>query len=368
MSGDGTRCVWGGHRPGKVGDAVHPGPVLSATFDLGLPHDPQPEYFYGRAGNPTWSAYEAAVGDLEGGECVAFASGMAALSTVMRLCARPGTAVVLPSDGYYIGRLVATEELAPMDVEVREFGTAGAWEPLNGASLVLLETPSNPGLEVCDIRAIAEAAHAAGALVAVDNTTATPLGQKPLPLGADFVIASDTKALAGHGDVVLGHVTCADPILAGRVRASRTRSGAIPGPMETWLAHRGLGTLDLRLERQAKNAHALVQALLGHPAASDVRWPGLPSDPSHALASRQMRRWNGILRFTLPSADAVGEFLAASRLVSSSTSFGGLQTSADRRARWGDAVPPGLLRVSAGCEDTDDLVADVLGALDAVRS
>jgi cystathionine gamma-lyase len=350
-----------------VGEPAHPGPVLSATFELGLPHDPRPEFFYGRADNPTWRAYEAAIGELEGGECVAFSSGMAALATVMRLCARPGTAVVLPSDGYYVGRLVASEELAPLGVEVREFATAGAWEPLAGATLVVLETPSNPGLEVCDIRAISDAAHAAGALVAVDNTTATPLGQRPLPLGADFVIASDTKALSGHGDVVLGHVTCADSLLAGRVRGARTRSGAIPGPMETWLAHRGLGTLDLRLERQARNAHALVQALLGHPAAADVRWPGLPSDPSHAVAARQMRRWNGVLRFTLPSAEAVGEFLSAARLVSSTTSFGGLRTSVDRRERWGDAVPPGLLRLSAGCEDTDDLLADVLGALDAVR-
>jgi cystathionine gamma-lyase len=137
--------------------------------------------------------------------------------------------------------------------------------------------------------------------------------------------------------------------------------------METWLAHRGLGTLDLRLERQARNAHALVQALLSHPRAADVRWPGLPSDPSHAIASHQMRRWNGVLRFTLPSVTAVDEFLRASRLVVSSTSFGGLQTSADRRARWGDAVPEGLLRLSAGIEDTDDLVADVLGALDSLH-
>uniref|UniRef100_UPI0015F094EB PLP-dependent transferase n=1 Tax=Pseudonocardia pini TaxID=2758030 RepID=UPI0015F094EB len=210
MTGDGTRCV--GQAAGAPGDPVHPGPVLSSTFHL-APEE-LPEYFYGRAGNPTWSAYEAAIGELEGGECVAFASGMAALSTVMRLRARPGTAVVLPSDGYYISRLVASEELAPMGVEVREFATAGSPPSFAGATLVLLETPSNPGLEVCDIRALAEAAHAAGALVAVDNTTATPLGQKPLPLGADFVVSSDTKAISGHGDVLLGHVTCADPVLA----------------------------------------------------------------------------------------------------------------------------------------------------------
>jgi cystathionine gamma-lyase len=362
MAGDGTRCV--GQPAGAPGEPVHAGPVLSSTFHLGAGGEP---YFYGRVGNPTWTAYEAALGQLEGGTCVAFSSGMAALSTVMRLCARPGTAVVLPSDGYYVGRLVASEELVPLDVELREYATAGGLPELAGATLVVVETPSNPGLEVIDIRAACEAAHAAGALVAVDNTTATPLGQRPLPLGADFVVSSDTKAIAGHGDVVLGHVTCADPILADKVRTYRTRGGAVPGAFEVWLAQRGLGTLDLRLERQARNAHALVQALLGHPRAADVRWPGLPSDPSYAVASKQMRRWNGVLRFTLPSAVAVEQFLAASRLVVSATSFGGLQTSVDRRARWGDAVPEGTLRLSAGCEDTDDLVEDVLGALDAVR-
>lgn len=363
MAGDGTRCV--GRPVGEPGSPVHPGPVLSSTFHLADGGEP---YFYGRAGNPTWTAYEEALGALEGGHCVAFASGMAAVSTVLRLCARPGAAVVIPSDGYYVSRLVASEELVPMGVEVREFATAGSGADLAGATVVLVETPSNPGLEICDIRALADAAHAAGALLAVDNTTATPLGQKPLPLGADFVISSDTKAIAGHGDVLMGHVTCASSSLAEQVRGMRTRGGAIPGPFETWLAHRGLATLDLRLERQARNAHALVQALLTHPAASDVRWPGLPSDPAHAIASKQMRRWNGVLRFTLPSATAVGEFLAASRLVVSATSFGGVHTSADRRARWGDAVPEGLVRLSAGIEDTEDLVDDVLGALDSIRT
>jgi cystathionine gamma-lyase len=136
--------------------------------------------------------------------------------------------------------------------------------------------------------------------------------------------------------------------------------------MEAWLALRGLGTLDLRLQRQAANAEALARALRTHPAVTDVRWPGLPDDPAHAVAAAQMRRWNGVLRFTLPSPDAVGRFLAASRLTDSATSFGGLRSTADRRARWGDAVPAGLVRFSAGCEDTDDLVTDVLGALDSI--
>ncbi|MCX6462517.1 MAG: cystathionine gamma-lyase [Pseudonocardiales bacterium] len=361
MSGDGTRCVHGGHRAAALGEPLHPGPVLSSTFALGRPADPLPTDFYGRAGNPTWRALEDAIGELDGGECVLFASGMAAVGAVLRLAARDG-ALVLPADGYYLARSLAHGELAPLGVEVREAPTPGPW-PVDGAALVVVETPSNPGLDVADIAAAAAAAHAAGALLAVDNTTATPLGQRPLELGADLVIASDTKALAGHGDVVLGHVSTRDPALAAALRESRSRGGAVPGPMEAWLAHRGLGTLDLRLSRQAENARALAEALLGHPGVTDVRWPGLPGDPAHAVAARQMRRWNGVLRFTLPSEAAVGRFLGASRLVGSATSFGGLRSTADRRARWGDAVAPGLLRFSAGCEDPADLVADVMSAL-----
>lgn len=367
--GDGTRCVHGGHAAVGVGEPLHPGPVLSSTFALGVPTDPTPADFYGRADNPTWRALESAIGELDGApgppaECVLFASGMAAIGAVLRLAARGG-ALVVPSDGYYLARSLAHGELAPLGVEVREVPTVGEWPRLDGAALVLLETPSNPGLDVADIAAAAAAAHAVGARLAVDNTTASPLGQRPLELGADFVIASDSKALAGHGDVVLGHVSVRDPDLAAALREARSRGGAVPGPMETWLAHRGLGTLDLRLARQADNARAVATALLDHPRVSDVRWPGLPGDPAHAVAVRQMRRWNGVLRFTLPSEQAVGRFLGASRLIGSTTSFGGLRSSVDRRARWGDDVAPGLLRLSAGCEDTADLVADVLAAVTA---
>lgn len=364
--GDGTRCVHGGHVTGPVGAPVHPGPVLSTTYELGLPSDPGDADCYGRAANPTWRALEAAIGALDGGECLVYASGMAATAAVLRL-ARPGGAVVVPADGYYGGRALAHAELAPRGVEVRELPTTGPYDPLAGAALVVVETPSNPGLDVADIAAVAAAAHAVGALLAVDNTTATPLGQQPLDLGADLVLASDTKALAGHGDVLLGHVSTRDPALLEQLRASRALAGAVPGPMETWLAHRGLGTLDLRLARQAENARAVAELAIDHPAATDVRWPGLAADPAHAVATRQMRRWNGVLRFTLAGVAAVERFLACARLVGSETSFGSLRSSADRRARWGDAVAPGLLRFSAGCEDTADLVADVRRALDVSR-
>jgi len=365
--GDGTRCVHAGRAGDGIGEPLHAGPVLAAAYHLGPPEAPTPVDFYGRSANPTWRALEAAIGELDGGHTVLFASGMAAISATLRLLCRPGSAVVLPADGYYLARALAAEELAPLGVEVREVPTAGPWPSslFAGASLVLLETPSNPRLDVCDIAELADRAHAAGALLAVDNTTATPLGQRPLALGADLVVASDSKALSGHSDLILGHVSSADPELAGRLATARNRGGAVPGPFETWLAHRGLGTLDLRLARQAQNAAALATALREHPGVLEVRWPGLPGDPSFELASRQMRRFGGVLSFELPSEAAVGRFLATSSLVASATSFGGLSSSLDRRARWGDLVGPGFVRLSAGCEDTADLVADVLKSLDA---
>lgn len=359
--GDGTRCVQGGHPEPQEGTPLLPGPVFAAPYHLGSPGTD----FYGRAGNPTWRALESAIGDLDGGHCVLLPSGMAAISTVLRTVLRPGDALVLPSDGYYATRQLVRDELSEQSLDVREIPTPGPWPDgvFDGVRLVLLETPSNPGLDVCDIEALARRAHAAGALLAVDNTTATPLGQRPLELGADMVIASDTKALSGHSDVLLGHVSVLDAELARRLVHARTLSGSIPGPFETWLAHRSMGTLDLRLARQAENAAALVDALREHPAVSGVRWPGLPGDPSHELAQRQMRRWGGVFGFELADAAAVEGFVRNSRLVVAATSFGGVHSTVDRRAQWSDPVSEGFVRFSAGCEDTVDLVADVLAAL-----
>jgi cystathionine gamma-lyase len=352
--GDGTRVVHAGEAERVPGGPFMGSPVFASAFHL------TGQDFYGRNDNPTWRSLESALGELDGGECVLFPSGMAAISTFLRLVLRTGDTVVLPSDGYYLTRKFVAEH---MDVVVREVPTAGPYPDFDGVSLVLLETPSNPGLDVCDITALAHAAHDAGALVAVDNTTATPLGQQPLRLGADVVVASDTKAVAGHSDVLLGHVSVVDTDLAARLRAARSASGAIPGPFEAWLAHRGLGTLDLRLARQAANAAALYDVLRVHPAVTGLRWPGAPQDEAYALAARQMRRFGGVLTFQLADATAVETFLGKSRLIAASTSFGGLHTSLDRRAQWGDPVPEGLVRLSAGCEDTTDLVADVLAAL-----
>ncbi|QUQ71415.1 cystathionine gamma-lyase [Kutzneria sp. CA-103260] len=354
--GDGTRCVHSGSDGPVAGQPFLGGPVLAAPYHLGA------DDFYGRAGNPTWRALESAIGALDGGLCTVFPSGMAAITTMLRTLLSPGDVLIVPSDGYYLVRTF----LAGLDVRVREVPTTGPWtaDVVAGARLVLLESPSNPGLDVCDIKAVAELAHAAGALVAVDNTTATPLGQRPLELGADVSVASDTKALAGHSDVLFGHVTVTDEALWQELQRQRTVSGAIPGPFETWMVHRGLGTLDVRLARQAENAEALVAKLRGHEGVATVRWPGSPDDPSYAIASRQMRRFGGVFTFELASAELVTRFVGASALVSAATSFGGLHSTADRRAQWGDPVSEGMVRFSAGLEDSHDLVQDVVGALD----
>ncbi len=260
----------------------------------------------------------------------------------------PGDLLVASGDGYPGIRKIAAEDLEPIGVEVRLVRTTEIVDAVADATLVWLETPSNPELEVADIAAVAAATHAEGAQLAVDNTLATPLGIRPLDHGADFAMLSGTKSLVGHGDVLLGAVSVRDAVLAGELRAWRSRTGAVPGPFEAWLAHRSIATLGLRLERSLANAQAVAEALRDVPEVSDVRWPGV----------------GPVVAFTLPSAEAAQTFLGRCELVAEATSFGGVHSTAERRARWGtDAVPDGFIRFSAGCEDTGDLVADVLQAL-----
>jgi cystathionine gamma-lyase len=357
--------VRAGLPPPEQGKPLLPGPTFAATYSLS--GDPAGvEFSYGRYGNPTWSLLERAIGELEGGEAVIFASGMAAVSAVLGTL-RPGQAVVMPADGYYAARALASGLIARTGVEVRLAPTAGdaVHGQLPGAAMVWLETPSNPGLDVCDVRTVAAAAHAEGAVVVVDNTTATPLGQRPLELGADFSVASDTKALTGHGDLLLGHVAVRDDAAMERLRTWRKESGAVVGPMEAWLAHRSLATLDVRFGRQCANALEIASLLAGRPEVARVRYPGLPADPAHSLASRQMRRFGSVVSFTLESRQRAERFLDASELVTEMTSFGSVHTTAERRARWGgDDVPEGFIRLSAGIEDPADLVADITQALD----
>jgi cystathionine gamma-lyase len=368
QAGEGTRAVRAGLPVPVKYEPPLPGPVFAAHFHL--PGEPTGPYTYGRDENPTWTHLERAIGELEAPgepvETVTFASGMAAISAVLFSQLKAGDTVVLPNDGYQALPLVR-ERLEAYGVEVRTAPTGddAQLSVLDGAQLLWIETPSNPGLDVCDVRRLTEAAHAAGALVAVDNTLPTPLGQRPLHLGADFSVASDTKGMTGHGDILLGHVTCRDPKLAAGVRRWRKVVGAIPGPMEAWLAHRSLATLQLRIERQCANALALAGALGGRDEVTGLRYPGLPSDPSYKIASQQMRRFGCVVSFVLPDRGHAERFLEGLRLVDDATSFGGVRSTAERRGRWGgDAVPEGFIRFSAGAEDAEDLVADVLRALD----
>nr|WTB06766.1 cystathionine gamma-lyase [Streptomyces antimycoticus] len=375
MTGDGTRAVRAGLPEAEAYEPTLPGPVFAAHYHL--PGDAAGPYTYGRDANPTWSLLERAISELESpgtdAETVVFSSGMGAISAVLLSQLRQGDAAVLPADGYQLlPALIERLEGYGVTVRTAPTGEDAQLDALDDRTKLLwLETPSNPGLDVCDIRRLAEAAHARGTLVAVDNTLATPLGQRPLELGADFAVASGTKALTGHGDVLLGYVTCRDPRLAAEVRAWRKTVGAIPGPMEAWLAHRSLATLQLRVDRQAATALALAEALRERPEITGLRHPGLPTDPAHGVAAGQMRggRFGCVVSFTLPDKECAERFLDALRLVDDATSFGGVRSTAERRGRWGgDAVSEGFIRFSVGAEDPDDLIADVLRALDAASA
>ncbi|GAA2545086.1 cystathionine gamma-lyase [Winogradskya consettensis] len=362
--GDGTLVVHAGLPAPVPGEPFLPGPVFAAPFHLDPVTGPT-ENGYGRPDNPTRRALEGAIGELEGGSVRAFATGQAAITALLLSVLRSGDTVALPSDGYFTVRAFAEGTLRDLGVRTILVPTAGPYPSFEGVRLVLLETPANPGLDVCDLAAVSALAHEAGALVAVDNTTATPLGQRPLSLGADLVVASGTKALTGHSDVLLGYVAGNDDDLLAKVTTWRAQTGGVPGAFDCWLAHRSLATLDLRLARQTTNAAAVAGFLATRADVTGLRWPGLPTDPSYAVAAAQMRRIPGIVSFDLGSAERVARFLATSELVFAATSFGGLHTTADRRAQWGDDTPPGFLRLSCGIEDTPDLLADLTAALDA---
>jgi cystathionine gamma-lyase len=351
--GSGTRVVRAGLPEPADGAPLLPGPTFAAPYHLAGEVSASP-YGYGRSANPTWTRLETALAELEGGEAVVFASGMAALSAVVLASLQAGDVLVAPGDGYPGVRWLADEHLRARGVEVRLVASDGAaFAPaIPGASLVWVESPSNPGLERLDVAALAEAAHAAGATIAVDGTLAGPLAQRPLELGADLSMTSASKQLTGHGDLVLGYVAARAPERVAALRRWRTITGSIPGPFEAWLAHRSLATLAVRAERQAANAEALAALLRARDDVAGVRWPGV----------------GPVVGFDAGSAARAQAFLAAAELVDEATSFGGVHSTAERRGRWGtDAVPPGYIRLSAGIEDAPDLLADVGRALDLTR-
>ncbi|OBA98786.1 cystathionine gamma-lyase [Mycolicibacterium fortuitum] len=363
LYGDSTRSVKAVGLEAVPGQPVAPIPIPASTFHLS-PDEAEPLDSYGRSSNPSWRQLESALAELEGaGAALTFGSGMAAITSVLRVLTKPGTTLVVPADGYYQVRRYAAEYLAPQGVTVVEASVSDICEAAGTADVVLAETPANPGLDVVDLHGLAMTCRRRGATLVVDNTTATPLGQQPLSLGADLVVASATKSLSGHSDLVAGYVAGSQPELMAAVERDRLLAGPILGAFEAWLVLRSLGSAGLRFERQCQNAAALAMMLRSHPAVRSVRYPGLPDDPAHELAATQMKRFGGLVSVELADAAAVHALVERSALLIASTSFGGIHTSVDRRARWGDPVPAGFARISAGIEDTDDLLADVEQAL-----
>jgi cystathionine gamma-synthase len=359
---------------------VHGGTERVAGAPLGPPLLPTSVYVsqgapgggpgYGRNENPGWAAVEAALAALEGpgAFAVTFASGQAASMALMLALAEGREAIVFPADGYYNTRALA-RRLRPhgaraVAVDLLDLDAVAA--ALGGGPAVLwAETPTNPLLRVADLTALGSLAAAAGAPLVVDNTVATGLLQKPLDFGAAASVYSLTKSASGHSDVLGGAVVTRDAALASSVLSWRTDGGAIPGPFESWLVLRGLKTLDVRIARASANALAVATFLAAHPRVTAVHYPGL--SPSAAALKQLPRGFGPLLSFELSGlaadADAV---VAAARLIVPATSFGGVESSWERRARWPAETAPGtLIRMSCGIEPVADLLADLAAALSA---
>jgi cystathionine gamma-synthase len=360
-----TLCVEAGQH-GTAGEPVSAALHLSTTYHQGG------DYEYIRDASPTIEAFERVVGSLEGGHATAFSSGMAAAAAVLDGLA-PGDLVVAPEVSYpgVRGLLAERAESGALEVTlVDQTDVEAAIGAIDGARLVWAETPSNPLLGITDLRALAEAAHERGAALAVDATLATPLLQRSLELGADFVVHSATKYIAGHSDSLLGVVVTADEAGHEALVERRVLTGAVPGPFETFLGLRGIRTMALRVERSQENAAELARRLAAHPAVSRVRYPGLADDPGHELAARQMSGFGGMVAFEVGAgAEAADAVCAGVRLIANATSLGGVETLIERRARYPSEqahVPANLLRLSVGCEHVEDLWTDLDRALAAI--
>lgn len=360
----GTVLVQAG-RPGRVPGA----PVNAAVYpNATYLHDT--ELAYGRDGNAGWAALETALGALDGGTAVTFASGLAAATAIADLVPTGGV-VVLPTVAYYgvrgiFARLEARGRLSIRWADPAD--TEAVLAAADGAAMVWVESVANPLMAVADVPAIAAGARARGALTVVDATFATPLRQRPLALGADVVLHSATKLIGGHSDLLLGAAVARDAGPAAALAAYRHDQGSVPGVLEAFLALRGLRTLAVRLDRAEASAGELARRLQGHPLVRSVRYPGLPGDPGHERARRVLTGGFGsMLSFeTEGTAEQAEAFCAALRLVAHATSLGGVESLIERRARWaGDAgvVGPTLCRFSVGIEDVEDLWADLDRAL-----
>jgi cystathionine gamma-lyase len=373
----GTRVVHAGQRPEPVTGAVMPPVFQTSTYAQPWPAR-HTGYEYARTQNPTREALERCVAALEDGvEGVAFASGLAATTTVLHLLP-PGARVVCMDDVYggtfrLFTRVLSDRSYAFSFVDLASVPPADAIP--EGTAMVWIETPTNPLLKIVDIAAVAARAHAVGALVVVDNTFATPAFQRPLHLGADVVVHSSTKYLNGHSDVVGGIAVTADAAVGGRLRFLQNAMGAVPGPWDAWLVLRGLKTLSLRMERHQANRRAVVAWLEQRREVARIHDPLRPEDPGYAVAARQMSGFGGMVSFVLDaSLDRAERFCASTRLFTCAESLGGVESLIELPASMTHAslgpaqrraigIDDGLIRLSIGIEDADDLIADLEQAL-----
>jgi cystathionine gamma-synthase len=345
-----TIAVTAGRPPHEPDQPLNEPIVMASTYVAGG------DLEYGRYGNPTWTALEDTLGALEGGRCLTFASGLAAVATVLDLVGHGGT-VVAPAHSYtgtllQLADLEARGRIQSRLVDITDTEAVAA--ACDDAALVWFESPTNPALEIADIAAISAAAHEAGAYVVVDNTFATPLLQQPLALGADIVVHSATKYIAGHSDVQMGAIMTTNDELYAVLKGRRDLLGSMPGPFEAWLTLRGVRTLHLRVERAQANAVELARRLADHAAISEVRYPG----------------FGGIISIVLAAGASAADLLThTTKLWIHATSLGGVESTLERRRRWKAepaTIPDGLVRLSVGIEDVEDLWADLEQALDSL--
>nr|AEX65060.1 putative cystathionine gamma-synthase [Rhodococcus sp. Mel] len=358
-------AISAGRGAGEYGDPLNVPLVLASNYRSG-PSGTGREYSRDD-GAPGWEALESVLGGLEGGAAVAFSSGMAAAAAVLDLMP-VGARIVAPTGCYagVLGYLADGQDSGRWQRQLVDIAdTVQTVAATAGADLVWIETPTNPLLDVADIRAIAGAARSAGALVVVDNTFATSLRQHPLDLGTDIVIHSATKFIGGHSDLLLGAAITADPELLTRLRRRREVGGATPGSMEVYLALRGVRTMALRLRQAETNTGQLAQRLQELPEVTRVRYPGLPDDPGHQRTRAQMTGFGAVLAFEVADAATADAICGGVELIVSATSVGGIESTIERRAKLPgqEHVPPGLLRLSVGCEHVEDLWDDLRQAI-----
>ena len=369
-----TRAIHDGQEPDPATGAITTPIYQTSTFvqeAVGV----HKGYDYARVANPTRSALQAALASLENAEHgIAFSSGLGATTTLMHLV-NPGERVVLIADVYGGVYRMTSQVYEPKGysfdyLPAAEFANLGDHLDAN-TRMVWVESPSNPMLNVVDIRAAADAAHAVGAILVVDNTFATPYLQNPLDLGADVVLHSTTKYLGGHSDVVGGFCGTNDPTIAERLYFLQKSLGAVPGPFDSWLVLRGLKTLAVRMRQHCENAHTIAGWLGRQPGVEQVLYPGLPSHPGHEIAKRQMRDFGGMISFLAESEATAVELVARTKLFQLAESLGGVESLIEHPARMTHAstadapfaAPRNLVRLSVGIEAVDDLIADLAAAL-----